>query len=410
MNSSLKIHPISFINAMSNALELSAVGISKHHHRTAIIARYIRSKLNMSQGELQILIYSSLLHDIGAAANWDEKHFIAHAENDERIFKHAEEGYNILRESQQLGMLAEPIRHHHDRFNGKNPTGIKGHDIPLMSRIIHIADRIEVQIDKEIHIFQQRSRIISNIENCDFYDPDLVSVFKELSETEYFWLDIVNPEYEKNFLNDLIFFGKLLFDIDDLIIIAEMFSKIIDATSHYTASHSQSVAKVAKFLSKQRGFSENETKEFYLAGLLHDLGKLAIPNEILNKPGSLTKDEFDIITQHPYYSHRILEQIEGFEKIASWVGAHHETLDGSGYPYKLKSEKIELGSRIISVADVFTALIEERPYRVGLTVKETFSIIDDMVQNMKLDPNIVKDIKEDSKLVIQLINSPQGIL
>jgi HD-GYP domain-containing protein (c-di-GMP phosphodiesterase class II) len=120
-----------------------------------------------------------------------------------------------------------------------------------------------------------------------------------------------------------------------MIIVAEIFSKIIDATSHYAASHSQNVAKVAKVLSKKRGFCENEEKEFYLAGLLHDLGKLVVPNEILNKQGTLTKEEFDIVKQHPYYSHRILEQVDGFDKIALWVGSHHETLDVNGYPYQL---------------------------------------------------------------------------
>lgn len=405
MDTILKIHPISFINAMSNALELSAVGISKHHHRTAIIAQYIGKSINLTQNELQVLIYSSLLHDIGAAADWDEKHFIAHENNDIRIFNHAEEGYNILKESPQLGVLATPIRYHHDRFNGNNPSGLKGNDIPLLSRIIHIADRIEVQIDNECHIFSQCNNIILNIENSEFFDPELVKIVKGLSETQYFWLDIVNPEFEKNFLNKLSFFGKLLFDIDDMTIIAEMFSKIIDATSHYTASHSQNVAKVAKFLAEKRSFCENEVKEFYLAGLLHDLGKLAIPNEILNKPEKLTKEEFDIIKQHPYYSQRILEQVDGFEVIAKWVGAHHETLDGKGYPYKQRCESIKLGSRIISVADVFSALIEDRPYRKGMTVAEAIKIMDNMVHNLKLDINIVDDVKKYSDIIIKLIKT-----
>lgn len=410
MDNILKINPISFINAISNALELSAVGISKHHHRTAIIAQYIGKYLIISQNELQVLIYSALLHDIGAAADWDEKHFITHEENDIRIFNHAEEGYNILKESPQLGLLAIPIRYHHDRFNGKNPSGLNGKDIPLISRIIHIADRIEVQIDKECHIFNQCNDIISNIENCDFYDQDLVKVVKELSKTQYFWLDIVNPEYEKNFLNNLCFFGKLLFDIDDMTIIAEMFSKIIDATSHYTASHSRNVANVAKFLAEKRGFCENEVKEFYLAGLLHDLGKLAIPNEILNKPGKLTREEFNIIKQHPYYSHRILEQVDGFENIAQWVGAHHETLDGKGYPYKQKPENIKLGSRILSVADVFSALIEDRPYRKGMPVSEAIDIMDCMVQDLKLDINIVDDVKKYSDIIIKLIKTSHDFI
>lgn len=404
MFSSTKIHPMSFIKAISNALELSSSGISKHHHRTAIIAWHIGKYLNISQDELEILIYSSLIHDIGAASNWEEKHYIATMDYDNRIFNHAEVGYNILKESHQLSILSEPIRYHHDRYNGGNPSGLKGEEIPLISRILHIADRIEVQINKNFHILKQRSNIISNIENNNIFDPNLVQSVKDLSKTDYFWLDIVNSQYEKRFFNDLNFLGKsLLFDIDDMIIIAEIFSKVVDATSHFTAEHSKNVAKVAKFLAKKRGFSDDETKQFYLAGLLHDLGKLAVPNEILNKTDRLTKDELDIIKQHPYYSHRILEQVDGFEKIASWVGTHHETLDGEGYPYRLKAEKIDLGSRVIAVADVFTALIEDRPYKGGMTIDEAFHIIDDMVCKSKLDSGIVMDIKDDAKTFFSLI-------
>ncbi|EOR27531.1 putative domain HDIG-containing protein [Clostridium sartagoforme AAU1] len=146
-----------------------------------------------------------------------------------------------------------------------------------------------------------------------------------------------------------------------------------------------------------------ECKQFYLAGLLHDLGKLAIPSEILNKPYSLTKEEFDLIRQHPYYSHSILEHVEGFEKIAVWAGTHHETLDEKGYPYKLKGSDIDLGSHIIAVADVFSSLIEDRPYRKGMSLIEAFDIIEDMVKNLKLDVNVVKEAKKNQNAIFKLI-------
>ncbi len=399
---SLNIHPINFISAMSNALELSTTGISKHHLRTAIISKHIGDFFNLKYEELEILIYSALLHDIGAASNWDEKHYIAHSDY-KYVFNHAENGYQILKDSQQLEVLATPIRYHHDRYKGGNPSGLKGQDIPLISRIIHISDRIEVGINKNKHILQQRNRIIDGIESLNFFDPEIVQAVKELGKIEYFWLDIVNPIYESRFLSDLKFFGKLLFDIDDLITMAEIFSKVVDATSHYTAEHSKNVARVTRYLAQNIGFSSDEAKKLYLAGLLHDLGKLAVPNEILNKDGPYTTDEYDIIKQHPYYGHRILEQVEGFENIAFWVGTHHETLDGQGYPYKLSGENIELGSRILAVADVFSSLIEDRPYRKGMDLDEAIKLMEDMANNFKIDKSIVRAVKMNSHDIYSII-------
>lgn len=400
---SMKIHPMTFIQAMSSALELSSTGISQHHRRTATIAGHIGAALQFNQADMQVLFYSSLLHDIGAAANWDEKHHIVHKVRDHSIYHHAERGYEILKQSQQLSILAEPIRYHHDRYHGGNPSGLSGKDIPLISRIIHLADRIEVQIKPDVHIFQQRKQILEEIKTDTFFDPDLVQTFLEIGQREYFWLDIVNPSSENHFLNDYAFFGKFLFTVEDMITMAEIFSQVVDSTSHYTAAHSRNVATVAEQLAGLRGFSGEECRFFYLAGLLHDIGKLAIPNEILNKRDKLTEEEIEIIHQHPYYSQRILEQIEGFEKIAHWVGTHHETLNGQGYPYRLDKKNIDLGSRILAVSDIFCALVENRPYRPKLTMDDAFEIIDNMVHRERLDGSIVEDIRSNRDQFYRLI-------
>lgn len=389
----LKIHPINFIRSMSMALELTSTGISNHHSRTTIIANAIAQHIQLSHHQLQTLIYASLLHDIGAASNWNEKHSIAHNDNTNEIFHHAEEGYNILTNSPLLIEIAIPIRYHHDRYCGGNPSGLKGDEIPLLSRIIHIADRIEVMIDKNEHIFKQRKEIISFIENSDFFDPNLVRIVKKLAESEGFWLDIVNYEYQKGLLYEFDFLGKRILSSDDLINIAEIFSKVVDATSSFTLRHSKDVATLSTFLARKHGYNDEELKMFYLAGLLHDLGKLAVPNEIIDKPGKLTEEEYDLVKQHPYYSYRIIQNIEGFEQISKWVGQHHECFNNQGYPYKLNSDRISLGARILTVADIFCALTEDRPYRQMLSLSQTFGIMDEMAAELRLDPNIYKYLK-----------------
>lgn len=397
------IHPVDLIKALSSALELSVTGISEHHHRTAVIARNIGLELGITQNQLEILIYASLLHDIGAASNWHEKHFIVNNDDDMQVFNHVEAGYNILKDSPQLGILAEPIRYHHDRFCGGNPSGLTGTEIPLLSWIIHIADRIEVDIDNSQHILNQRNNIINNLESNTYFDPELVKVVKNAGKKECFWLDIVNRDGFHDFLKKLGFFGKLTFYMDDIIVIAKIFAKIIDDTSPYTAAHSQNVAKVAKCLALYTGFSEVESEKLYLAGLLHDIGKLAVPNEILMKPGTLTDNEYAIVKQHPYYSYYILQQVEGFEEISIWAGSHHETLDGNGYPFGLKAPEINLGSRILTVADIYCALLEDRPYRDGMTYSQTMSIMNDMVKAKKLDDKIVNDLTNNIGVNSELI-------
>lgn len=397
------IHPVDLINALSSALELSVTGISEHHHRTAIIARNIGIELEIPQTQLEVLIYASLLHDIGAASNWNEKHFIAHNDDDRLVFHHPEAGYNILKESSQLRILAEPIRYHHDRYCGGNPSGLAGKEIPLLSRIIHVADRIEVQIDNSKHIFSQRNDIISSLESNPYFDPDIVGAVKNAGKKECFWLDIVNKDGFYDLLKKMGFFGTLTFYFNDIIAIAKIFAKIIDSTSPYTAVHSQNVANVSRRIALSTGFSEIEAEKIYLAGLLHDIGKLAVPNEILTKSGTLNKDEFDIVKQHPYYSYTILQQVEGFEEIAVWAGSHHETLDGNGYPFGLKAPEINLGSRIIAAADIYCALLEDRPYRKGMTHDQIIDIMNDMVENSKLDAKIVNNITNGIEVTCELV-------
>jgi putative nucleotidyltransferase with HDIG domain len=196
------------------------------------------------------------------------------------------------------------------------------------------------------------------------------------------------------FFKSLDVYGSIRYSLDDAINIAEIFATIIDRMSSFTATHSRSVAKIAAFLAEIKGFSADEVKNMKIAGLLHDLGKLAIPNEILEKPGKLNNGEVVIIRQHTYYTYRILEQIDNFDTIAKWAAYHHETLDGQGYPFRIKEESIPLGSKIVAVADIFVALTENRPYRENLSEIKVKSIIFKMAENGKIDKSIVNDLFE----------------
>ncbi|MBP2636444.1 MAG: 33-cGAMP-specific phosphodieSPTERase 1 [Firmicutes bacterium] len=391
------IHPSNLVSALSTALELSTDGISKHHWRTALIAGRIAQHIGLEESQQQILVYAALLHDIGAVSNWAERRKLQEFKVAQDIYRHAEEGYELLKDSQQLGMLAETIRHHHDHWEGANPSGLAGKDIPITSRIINLADRLEILLKDNVYIFEQRPNVLSAIRELSgqMFDPDLVKALHEFARQESFWLDLINPSYYQDFFRQIDGYGRMVFNMDDVMNIAGIFATIIDRTSSFTGMHSRGVAQVSALLAKARGYSMEEVKLIKIAGLFHDLGKLAIPNELLENPNKLTDKEFSIIKQHPYYTYRILEKIDGFSVVAEWAAFHHETLDGAGYPFRIPEASLRLGSRIVSVADVFVALSENRPYRQPLALAQVQKIMKGMADNRKLDGSVVADLFSD---------------
>ncbi len=143
----------------------------------------------------------------------------------------------------------------------------------------------------------------------------------------------------------------------------------------YTSGHQKRVAIISSAIATELGLSKDMIDGIYVAGLLHDVGKISIPNDILAKPGKLNEGEFIIIKNHPVVSYSILEHIEFPWPVASIVNQHHERIDGSGYPNGIRGEKMSVGSRILSVADVVEAMTAHRPYRPALGLKKALSEI-----------------------------------
>jgi HD-GYP domain-containing protein (c-di-GMP phosphodiesterase class II) len=154
------------------------------------------------------------------------------------------------------------------------------------------------------------------------------------------------------------------------------------------------VAAVSARLSQLLGFTESECRLMLIAGHLHDLGKLAVPSEIIEKPSGLQENELNVMRHHTYYTYRILETIPRFQVINKWASFHHERLDGSGYPFHLTARNIPRGSQIMAVADVFTAITEDRPYRRGMTRESAAKVLDRMARDSALSREIVAALNE----------------
>jgi HD-GYP domain-containing protein (c-di-GMP phosphodiesterase class II) len=152
-------------------------------------------------------------------------------------------------------------------------------------------------------------------------------------------------------------------------------------------------------LARRLYFEERECRLLRIAGHLHDMGKVSVPNAILEKEGKLSSPEFDVIRGHAYHTHQILGNIGGFEEITEWASFHHERMDGHGYPFHHKGEALSLGSRIVAVADVFTALMENRPYRKGVDRDTGVRILREFSARGSLDPRIVSVLVDDFEAI-----------
>jgi putative nucleotidyltransferase with HDIG domain len=170
------------------------------------------------------------------------------------------------------------------------------------------------------------------------------------------------------------------------------FVRTIDAKSPYTARHSENVAAYAVAIGEEMGYHGEALRRLYWAGLLHDIGKLMVPDTILNKPGQLSPDERRIIERHPLDSVAILDGIQRFEPYLDAIRHHHERVDGRGYPDGIAGEALSLDARILAAADAFEAMTSDRPYRRGMEHGEALRRLQDGA-GTHFDPDVVAGLR-----------------
>ena len=220
----------------------------------------------------------------------------------------------------------------------------------------------------------------------DSYAPESVRALEALAGDEHIWFDVAyHPEHIMDEVMVDINVG-----VETTMQMARLISMVIDFRSAFTAMHSAGVAASARELAALCGMSELECQMMEIAGNLHDLGKIRTPSEILEKPGKLTGEEFNVIKEHAYFSDVLLSRVRGFEQIGKWAALHHEKLNGRGYPYHLTDTEIPMGAKIMAVADVFSAITEDRPYRKGMPAEKVVAILRENVERGELSDLLVE--------------------
>jgi putative nucleotidyltransferase with HDIG domain len=372
-------------------LDINSHNFAMHSKKAALIALYMANKLGYQGDKLNNVYIAAFLHDIGAVDAFRVSHT-----DIEYVNEHCEFGAQILKKLPIDRKIPEFVRLHHENYDGSGPKSLFCSSIPEEAQIIHLADFFELLFNSDISNTMQRELILNWIiaQKRKMFDPYLVDVLCEIAETERFWLDLENIGTEPEILERLrpkVYSPMSLLELTD---ISEVFAAIIDKKSRFTHLHSIGLADYTYKLSKVYGFDTHRATKLKIAGLLHDLGKLSIPNSILDKPGRLTGEEFTVIKSHTYYTRLILTKIDGIDDICDWASNHHETLRGTGYPDRLGKERLSLESRIMAVCDIYQALTESRPYRPPMPKEKAISIIDELVEKGDIDGSVVGYLKE----------------
>ncbi|GMT48283.1 MAG: HD family phosphohydrolase [bacterium] len=383
-----QIHLFDLIKCLSRAMDLISPAVVDHHERVAYIAFSLGAELGLSVDEQNDLILAGALHDSGALSL--EERLDALEFETRNPQKHADLGYMLMRGFEPLSTAALLVRYHHVPWNNGEGAECQGNEVLRGSHILHLADRVAVLVNNQQEVLGQGAIICGRIQEQSgkMFMPQLVDVFNDLATREYFWLDVASHSIS-SVLQGMASLKTVKLDMEGLLCLSNLFRQIIDFRSRFTANHSAGVAACAVALADFAGFSERECRMVKIAGHLHDLGKLAVPVEILEKEARLTAEEIKVIKSHTFYTYRILEHISALDIINAWGSFHHERIDGAGYPFHHEGRDLSLGSRIMAVADVFTAITEDRPYRKGMSRDKTTGVLRKMADDMALDSSIV---------------------
>jgi HD-GYP domain-containing protein (c-di-GMP phosphodiesterase class II) len=385
------------IYSLSDALDL--VGVTHIHHgkRVAYMATECGKQLGWGGARLDELFQAAILHDSGVSRTMVHANLAQMAWENET--EHCKLGAELLASSPLLEHLADTVLHHHTHW-----SVLKDMDLPqevkLRANCIYMVDRVDVlalayQLEgKEILLGKDviRDKILSR--RGDWFCPELVDAFMKVSCSDAFWFTLEGGHVNGYLAIWLSHYPDRSMEFHELRSLVHIFSNIVDAKSPFTKQHSDGVANLAKYLGSLFELAEETCELLELVGLLHDIGKLRVPDELLDKPGELSEAETIIMRQHCFDTYSILKNIRGLERVSLWALQHHERMDGTGYPNHTKGVDLSFEARIVAVSDVFQALAQARPYRGPLEQEVIMMLLKIQADAGKLDGQVVAMVEQ----------------
>ncbi|WP_456295612.1 HD-GYP domain-containing protein [Vibrio sp. AK197] len=420
------------VSSLTVALDMTEGQPQEHSMRCCWIGMHIGERMNLSSSDLHDLYFTLLLKDAGCSSNaaricelyaTDDLTFkqryktvgtsLTSAINfvlrnagagehwrkriattidilkngtdyaQELIQTRCTQGSEVARELLFSENVALGIQHLDEHWDGSGrPDGLKHDQIPLFSRIALLAQVMDV-FQYEHNLSSAFSELASRSGN--WLDPHLVAISKPLLGSPDFIKALNAPSIAPFVLSMSPAQAMMPLDDDYFDRIVTAFGKIVDAKSPFTAGHSSRVAVFSMLIAEELEIDREDQLWLKRAALLHDIGKLGVSNTILDKPGKLDEDEWKQIQNHAMFTREIIEKISPLKHFAKMAAAHHEKLDGTGYPDKLAANEISMMTRIITTADIFDAITAERPYREAIPIPKTLEIMAENV-GTAIDP------------------------
>lgn len=284
------------------------------------------------------------------------------------------------------------VLYHHERADGKGPFGKDVSQTPLYAQMIHLWDNVDTVFDLGSYSVGKRERIQNYISKNTgtLFSAELARAGQEIISDDLF-MEIEGRQVAEMLLGCLPEIVRE-YSSEELVNISDIFAKIIDYKSNFTSRHSLGIARKARQMGMYYGEDEETAAKLYLAGALHDIGKLVVNTDILEKPGKLTPEEYRHIQNHAEATYEILSPIKGLEQITAWASMHHEKLDGSGYPFGKTGKELGHHERLMACLDIYQALTEARPYKDGMAHGEAMEILKKLGEKGSLDEKIIQDI------------------
>lgn len=380
--------------ALSEALDYVGIDDTQHGKRVGYMSAEVARRLGWSEERINKVILMGMLHDCGVSSTDVHHHLVSELDWDNSQV-HCVRGASLLTKVPLYQDYAPVVLYHHthwDKFPSDINRGAKEE-----ANLIYLTDRVDaLRVQLGSTTLHEKENVKTTIQKYEgeLFSPELVEAFLHISQSDSFWY-YLEPESLEGYYEDWIRQShSFTVSFEELKGIALMFADVVDAKSTFTAKHTYGVAAVARTLAQLCQLSEKQQETIELSAFFHDLGKLRVADAILHKAGPLNEEERSQMNRHGFDSNVILRKIKGFHEIARIASMHHETLDAKGYPYHLSADQIPIEARILAVADIFQALVQDRPYRKGLLAEEALEILMEMRNNLKLDSSVVEALKE----------------
>lgn len=307
-----------------------------------------------------------------------------------------ERGAKVARRLDLPEAAAEAIRALNEHWDGRGlPDGSRGEAIPLLARIVLLAQTVDA-----VHVRHglDAAFAIARRRRATWFEPTLVDALWTLHDDLDWWNGLLHDDLVGRVAaaeppDRIRHLGEN--GIDD---VAATFAEIVEAKAAFTRGNAAEVAELSVALARACGMGPAGQRRMHRAAILHDIGTLGVSQRILAKPGPLRPDEHKVIERHPIDTWEVLSRAPALEDIAPIAAAHHERLDGSGYPKNLTNRELDLSCRILAVADVYVALISERPYRPAIPPDVALGLLRSDAEEGRFDPRMVRAL---SRLVVE---------